>query len=125
VELAHRAGAKFGYILTSNAMHLVESIIDCGVDVLIGVDPAQYDLVQLEEMARGKMCLWGGVNGHLTVETGTPEEVQREVQHAMQTLGRRNRFILSPVDNIRQWSPEVERNVKALLGEWKRSSTIP
>jgi len=71
------------------------------------------------------MCLWGGVNGHLTVETGTPEEVQREVQHAMQTLGRRNRFILSPVDNIRQWSPDVERNVKALLGEWKRSSTIP
>ena len=118
VEAAHQAGVMFGYIITSNAMPLLEAIMACGVDVLIGVDPHQYDLQQATDMAAGKMCLWGGVNGHLTVEQGRPDEVRAEVSRAMRIARSRGGFILSPVDNVRQWSPIIESNVKALIAAW-------
>jgi len=28
-------------------------------------------------------------------------------------------FILSPVDNVREWSPEIERNVRTLIAAWQ------
>ncbi len=120
VRLAHQAGVKFGYLITSNAMPLVESIISAGVDVLIGVDPRQYDLEKLAGQARGKLCLWGGVNGHLTVERGSPKDVESEVRRAMQILAPQGGFILSPVDNVREDSPGIEANVKRLIQSWEQ-----
>ncbi len=119
VELAHQAGVKFGYLVTSKAMPLIEGIIEAGVDVLIGVDPREFDLQVLAEKARGRLCLWGGVNGHLTVERGTPREVEAEVAAAMRQLAPGGGFILSPVDNVRQYSPAIEANVRALINKWE------
>ncbi len=120
VRLAHQAGVKFGYLITSNVMPLVESIIAAGVDVLVGVDPRQYDLEKLAGQARGKLCLWGGVNGHLTVERGSPADVESEVAHAMQVLAPQGGFILSPVDNVREDSLGIEANVKRLIQSWEQ-----
>jgi len=120
VQLAHQAGVKFGYIITSKAMPLIDLIIESGVDVLIGVDPREYDLECLAEKARGKLCLWGGVNGHLTVERGSPEAVEGEVSRAMRTLAPLGGFILSPVDNVREYTPEVGVNVNQLIESWGR-----
>jgi hypothetical protein len=120
VQRAHQAGVKFGYLVTSNAMPLVEKIIAAGVDVLIGVDPRQYDLELLARQARGRLCLWGGVNGHLTVEMGSPEEVESEVNSAMQQLAPQGGFILSPVDNVRAYSARIETNVKRLIQTWEQ-----
>ena len=114
-------GAKFGYILTSNAMRLIEPIIDSGVDVLIGMDPHQYDLAILARQAAGKLSLWGGVNGHLTVEKGTPADVQNEVDQAMSIFRGRGGFILSPVDNVREYTHEIEAKVHSLIEAWKRN----
>ncbi len=121
VELAHQVGAKFGYILTSNAMRLIEPIIESGVDVLIGIDPHTYDLEILAKQAAGKLCLWGGINGHLTVEKGTSTDVQKEVDQAMNLFAGRGGFIMSPVDNIREYTPEIEANVHSLIEAWKRN----
>ncbi len=41
IELTHQAGAKFGYIMTSGIMPLLDDSLELGVDVLIGVDPVQ------------------------------------------------------------------------------------
>ena len=119
-ELAHQAGAKFGYLITSQAMPLIDAITESGVDVLIGVDPREYDLEALALKTQGRLCLWGGVNGHLTVEGSTPEQVTGEVEFAMQLLASQGGFILSPVDNVREYSPQIERNVKALIESWER-----
>jgi hypothetical protein len=120
VELAHQNDAKFGYLITSQAMPLIDLIIETGVDVLIGVDPREYDLETLAGKANGKMCLWGGVNGHLTVEGGASEQVAKEVTEAMEQLAPLGGFILSPVDNVREHSPEIEENVKALIDTWEK-----
>jgi len=120
VELAHQAGVKFGYLITSQAMPLIDLIIESGVDVLVGVDPREYDLQALAVKAQGRLCLWGGVNGHITVENGAPEQVAQEVEDAMQRLAPLGGFILSPVDNVREYSPEIEKNVKVLIESWER-----
>jgi len=115
----HEHGAKFGYIITSSAMPLIEAIIEAGVDVIIGVDPCEYDLARAAELANGRLCLWGGVNGHLTVERGTPQQVADQVTSSLEIMKGKPGFILSPVDNVREWSPEIERNVRTLIAAWQ------
>jgi hypothetical protein len=122
VALAHEAGAKFGYIMTTGSMPLLDLIISAGVDVLIGVDPIQGKGTQMAEMKQrtaGRMALWGGVNGFLTVELGTEEEVRAAVRRATETLGPGG-FILSPVDNVTADTPTARGNVAALIDEWRR-----
>ncbi|MFW5713580.1 MAG: uroporphyrinogen decarboxylase family protein [Brevefilum sp.] len=118
VRAAHEAGAKFGYIITANAMHLLDLIAESGVDAIIGIDPEAYDLDATKEKLGGRVCLWGGVNGHLTVEHGSPEVVRGEVSAALQSLGP-DGFILSPVDNVRQDTPQAMANVKVLIETWQ------
>jgi len=120
VELAHERGAKFGYIITSNCMALLDQIAESGVDVVIGVDPMEWDLTITKQKLGGKVCLWGGVNGHLTVEQGSAEEVRTAVREAMRILAPGGGFILSPVDNVRQDTPRARANVRALIDEWRR-----
>jgi hypothetical protein len=121
VDMAHEHGARFGYIITSNCQPLLPLIAEAGVDVVIGVDPHLWDLRAAKDVARGRMCLWGGVNGHLTVEQGSEEEVRQEVRQAIEILGAGGGFILSPVDNVREDTPRAWANVHALLDEWRKS----
>jgi len=118
VRLAHQAGAKFGYIITDRAMPLLDLIAESGVDVIIGVDPEAYDLDETKAKLGGRVCLWGGVNGHLTVEHGSPEAVRGEVAAALQSLGP-DGFILSPVDNVREDTKQAMSNVEILIQTWQ------
>ena len=122
VALTHQAGAKFGYIMTGGIMPLVDMVIEAGVDVTIGVDPVQgkgTDIKVLKEKSDGKMCLWGGVNGFLTVERGTEDEIRTAVDLAVHFLSKNSGFILSPVDNVTDDTEQTWRNVKHFIEVWK------
>ncbi len=122
IELAHQAGAKFGYMMTSGVMPLLDAFLELGIDVLIGVDPVQgkgTDLKLLKERVNGKMCLWGGVNGSLTIERGKEEEVQDAVEKSISLLGNKG-FILSPVDNVTDNSARTWNNIRIMIKTWKR-----
>ena len=122
VAKAHAAGARFGYLMSCASLPLLDMIIDAGVDVLLGVDPAQdraMDLQVLKEKSRGKICLWGGVCGYLTMEEGTPEDVREQVRQAISVLAPGGGFILSPVTNVREDNERVWANIEALIGEWR------
>jgi uroporphyrinogen-III decarboxylase len=121
--LAHGAGARFGYIMTSGSMALAEQIKSAGVDVLIGVDPVQgkgTDMARMKQRFGGSVALWGGVNGFLTIERGTEPAVAEAVRAALATLGPAG-FILSPVDNVRDTSEASWRNVRALVRAWQEA----
>ena len=121
VRLTHDAGVKYGYILTSGSMELHEMLIELDIDVLIGPDPVQgkgTDLKQMGEQLRGRMCTWGGVNGFVTVEMGTLEDIDVAVGEAIAALGPEG-LILSPVDNIRDPSDQTWRNVLGLIESWR------
>jgi uroporphyrinogen-III decarboxylase len=120
-EMAHQAGAKFGYLMSASSMPLIEMLTDAGVDVLMGVDPAQdrmMDLAELKRLAADKLCLWGGVCGYLTVELGTPEEIAEEVHQAISLLAPGGGFILAPVTNVRADTPRAWENVRTMIREW-------
>jgi hypothetical protein len=123
VETAHAQGVKFGYILTTSAMPLLDMILEAGVDVLLSVDPVQggYDLAAVKAKARGRLCLWGGVNGSLTGEAGTPDQFRQAVTDALALLAADHGFILSPVDGIYDPSDRTKRNLRHFVDAWKVS----
>jgi hypothetical protein len=120
-ELAHSRGAKFGYILTSGVMPLLDMLLEARVDVLIGVDPLQggLDLADLKARTAGRICLWGGVNGPITVEQGSAAEVRSAVTQALDLLAPGGGFILSPVDDVEDPSAHALENARIVAKTWK------
>jgi uroporphyrinogen-III decarboxylase len=127
--LVHQAGRRFGYIITSAFLPLLDDILDAGVDVLIGLDPAEGKgtrLAEIKERFRGRhRALWGGVSGAITVEMGTEEETEEAVRTALRTLGAGGGFILSPVDNIREDTEKARRNTRRFIETWQRYRALP
>lgn len=123
-DLVHQAGRKFGYIITSAYLPLLDDILASGVDVLIGLDPSEgkgTHLPAIKERCRSaKRALWGGVSGAITVEMGTEAETAQAVGVALETLGAGGGFILSPVDNVRENTETAWRNTRAFIEAWKR-----
>lgn len=128
-ELVHQAGRRFGYIITSAFLPLLNDILEAGVDVLIGLDPAEgkgTHLAGIKERFRGRhRALWGGVSGAITVEMGTEEETEDAVRTALRTLGVGGGFILSPVDNIREDTEKARRNTRRFIEAWQRYRALP
>jgi len=117
-DLAHVYGVKFGYIITAAAMPLLDDIAETGVDVIIGVDPQRWDIPETARRLAGRVCVWGGVNGHRTVEQGNVEQVRNETRQALEVFSGGG-FILSPVDNVRTHTTAARRNVRALIETWQ------
>ncbi len=120
-ELARKRGAKFGYILTRGVMPLLDMLLEAGVDALIGVDPLQggLDLADLKARTSGRICLWGGVNGPITVEQGSRAEVRSAVAQTLDLLAPGGGFILSPVDDIEDPSARALENARTFAETWK------
>jgi len=128
VETVHQAGRKFGYIITSAFLPLLDDILAAGVDVLIGVDPEEgkgtaLPAIKAKCAAAGR-ALWGGVSGAVTVEMGTEEETSAAVRRALEVLGAGGGFILSPVDNVREDTERSRRNTRALIEAWKKYRSL-
>jgi len=127
-EMVHQAGAKFGYIMSTSQTPLADMLLEAGIDALIGLDPVQGKGVDFQALKRKigqRVCLWGGVNGFVTMELGTEEEVRAEVRRALDVLGPGGGFVLSPVDNVTQNTDLAWRNVRALLDEWRKGCAYP
>jgi hypothetical protein len=128
VDLVHQAGKKYGYLITSAFLPILEDILDAGIDVLIGLDPKEgkgTDIAVVKEhfRARGK-AIWGGTSGSVTVEMGTEKENEHAVIEALTVLGKGGGFILSPVDNVRENDERTWRNTYAYIDTWKRYRTL-
>jgi uroporphyrinogen-III decarboxylase len=123
-ELVHQAGKKYGYIITSAFMPLLDDILDSGVDVLIGLDPKEGKGTDLNEVKKRfsekKKTVWGGVSGAITVEPGTEDETEEAVTEALSRLGKGGGFILSPVDNVRVDTENAWRNTRRFIDTWKK-----
>lgn len=125
-NLCHQAGAKFAYTLVRGSIPLIDQVLEAGVDALIGVDPVMdpyMDMQVLKEKVSGKICLWGGVNEALTIQSGTKDEIKEAVRKAINILGKDGGFILSPVENVLLTSDESWRNVKMFIEIWKELRT--
>ena len=124
-QLAHQAGARMGYIMTSGMMPIADLIVESGVDAIIGIDPGEgkgTTLADVRESLGGRVALWGGVSGPLVVEEGEEKDVRRAVDEAMSELAPTGRFILCPVDNVRADTERAWRNVQVFIEAWRRAA---
>jgi len=119
-EMVHQAGARISGMMTTGTLPLVDLLVEAGLDVITGIDPQVTDLAQITEKAAGRIALWGGVNGYVTVEHGTADQVRAETQRAMEVMAPGGGFILSPVENVRDPAQQTLDNVAVLIDEWKR-----
>ncbi len=123
-ELVHQAGKKYGYIMTSAFLPIIDNILDTGIDVLIGLDPKEGKGTEMnivkEKFLNRKKAIWGGVSGPVTLEDGTVRETEEAVIEAIKTLGRGGGFILSPVDNVREETENVWANTYKFIDTWKK-----
>jgi len=124
-ELVHQAGRKYGYIITSAFLPLLDFILDADIDVLIGLDPKEGKGTDLnivkDKFSEKKKAIWGGVSGAITVELGTEEETEKAVIDALEVLGRGGKgLILSPVDNVREDTEKAWKNTHVFIDTWKK-----
>jgi len=119
-ELVHRHGRKLGYVMTTGVQKLGPRLADAGVDLLYFVDPVQdgVDLAWARDELASRMTLVGGTNA-LSVGSGDPARLRREVETAMDLLGPTNRFILHPVDALFPDTPW--EGVETLIAAWKEA----
>ena len=126
VDLAHERGTKFGYICSSGLKPMLDFYLEAGIDTLIGIDPVQgtqTDMPLLKRKLGGRVCLWGGLSGAVTVEMGSEDEVRAAVREAIGALGPSG-FVLSPVDNITVDEPKTWRNLEVFVDEWKKRGSL-
>ncbi len=129
VVMAHQAGATFCMLATTNVLPFAPLVKGLGVDVVFGVDPIEggWDLAQAKAELGDTVGLWGGVNGYLTLADGTPEDVDRAVERAIEILAPGGRFILGAVDDVRVDRPDDQgswertwENVRRMADTWRR-----
>ncbi len=119
VEVAHRHGKKYAYVMTTGVSVLGPRLADAGVDVLYFVDPVQ-DALSVEtarDLLGDRLTLCGGTNA-LSLQSGDPQRIREEVRRACEVLGPTHRFILHPVDAIFPDTPWA--GVEALLEAWQQ-----
>jgi uroporphyrinogen decarboxylase len=124
VEAAHRAGAKFGYIITRGLMPLLKDIKELGLDLIWGIDPIQ-DVVDLNLVKRevgNSVCLWGGMNSYVTLQEEA-EAVKKAVQNAIHALAPDGGFILSAVDAVLEEIP-IE-GLRNMIRAWREYADYP
>ncbi len=125
IQRTHQGGALFSYIITAAWLPLIPDLLDLSIDSLLGVDPVQdrVDLSAAKARLGQQICLWGGVNGAVTLGQGTPWDVAQATEQAIQTLAPGGGFILYPVDQLVKETPWA--NVQAMLKTWQRLASYP
>ncbi len=125
IEIVHQADTWFSYIMTKGIVPLIEDFVEMDIDLLWGIDPVQgeTDLEAVAHKVAGRLAVLGGFNGNLTVSEGPVEDIERDVETAIRTLGPDGGFIAAPVDKIEEWTPW--EHVEAMIRKWKELASYP
>ena len=111
----HEFGAKVIYHSDGAVMAAVDGLIDMGIDVLqaLQFDAAGMDAAALKAGYGERLCFEGGVSVQKTLPFGTPEDVRRETEYLIRTLGKNGGYILGPSHAIQAGTPP--QNIMAML----------
>lgn len=125
IELVHRAGIKFQYIIATGIAPLLHILRDLGIDLLDGVDPVAnpIDLHILRKTLKDT-CLRGGISEAVTFQQGTAAEVRKAVKHAIKALAPGGGFILATIYSIYERAA-WEKKGPVLIDAWRRYGKYP
>jgi uroporphyrinogen decarboxylase len=107
IDLAHEAGAFVLHHSDGAIRGILPDMIAAGIDIL---DPVQWRCAGMERRGLkrdfgARLVFHGGCDNQRTLAFGTTEDVRREVEENIQTLGAGGGYILGPCHNIQAVSP--------------------
>ena len=97
---------------------IIPDLIEIGVTILNPVQPECMDPVKLKKQYGDRLAFDGTIGIQTTMPFGTPDDVDREVKHMIETVGKGGGLIIAPthvlepevpLDNIRMFFEAVDR----------------
>lgn len=96
---------KVAYHTDGNVLPIIPELIEIGIDVLNPIQPASMDPAAVKKAFGDRLCFWGTIDEQHTLPFGTPQDVVREVQQRLDTIGRDGGLILAPTHNVQLDTP--------------------
>jgi uroporphyrinogen decarboxylase len=119
-HVKNRTKAKIMHHSCGAVAPFIGDLIDIGVDILNPVQPlaSGMDREKLKREFGRNICFWGGVDEQKVLPFGSPRDVEREVDAAVESLGRDGGYVLSAAHNIQ---PDVSpQNILAMYGRCRQ-----
>jgi len=106
-DLIHAYGAKVSHHCCGSSRALFPRFIQCGMDALQTVQPqaAGMNPYELKAEFAGRITLHGAVDVQGWLQRSTPKEIEAEVNHLMDEVGRGGGYILAPSHHIQPDTP--------------------
>ena len=123
IDLVKRYGIKVFHHDDGAIRDLIPDFISLGIDIL---NPIQWRCYGMEQagLARdfaGQVCFHGGMDNQHTLPFGTADDVRREVEYNVATLGRLGTgYILAPCHNIQPNTP-----IENIIAMYETAHTLP
>lgn len=96
---------KVAYHTDGNVLPIIPELIEIGIDVLNPIQPASMDPAAVKKAFGDRLCFWGAIDEQQTLPFGAPEDVAREVQQRLHTIGHGGGLILAPTHNVQLDTP--------------------
>ena len=112
-DLIHGAGRDVWVHSCGNIEQILPELVQMGVNVLNPVQPECMDIVALKRKFGESLTFWGGISTQQTLPYGSPEEVKKETQAVIETMGQNGGYITAPAQEIQGDVPY--ENLKALI----------
>jgi uroporphyrinogen decarboxylase len=92
---------------------ILDDLVEIGIHGINPLQPEHMDAARIRRRYGPKLAFWGTVGRQTTFSMSSPDEIQREVRHRIETLGRAG-LVLCPAYDIAE--PEVPRtNIASFL----------
>ena len=107
-DVVHHAGATVNLYDDGKCSPLLETLADCGIDVLQTLTPPPVGDVVLADAKKrigDRVCLMGHTDLLYVIQKGTPADIDRAVKQAVEVAAPGGGFILGTSDSIRDGTP--------------------
>ncbi|MFC1716847.1 uroporphyrinogen decarboxylase family protein [Candidatus Poribacteria bacterium] len=109
----HKPDINVKYHSDGSVEPIISDLIEIGVTILNPVQPECMDPVKLKKQYGDRLAFDGTIGIQTTMPFGTPEDVDREVKHMIETVGEGGGLIIAPTHVL---EPEVPLdNIMAFL----------
>jgi len=101
------------YHADGNILEIIPDLIEVGVEILNPIQPECMDPVEVAEKYGDRLSFWGTIGTQTTFPKGTPEDVVKNCEDMLGTVGKNGGLIIAPTHILEPDVPFV--NVEAFV----------
>lgn len=103
----HARGKKVFSHCCGSIIDIMDDVVEIGLDVLESVQPEARGMNPYDLKSRwgDKLAFWGGFGSQSTIQFGTPDEIEREVDELRVKMAAGGGYILAPAKGLQPGTP--------------------